>query len=96
MKPHTLPSLKTLISVWAVLMLATIATMFSGKVSDITSIGPVWMALLLFVTYVKATLILGYYLDLKSATAGWNIGFNMLVAAILIVTYAMYLFGIYF
>ncbi len=84
-----------LLSVWAVLMLATIATMFSGKVSDITSIGPIWMGLLLIVTYVKATLILGYYLDLKSATGGWNKGFNTLVATILMITYAMYLYGYY-
>ncbi len=93
MKRHTLPSFKTLIVVWGFLMLATIGTMFAGKVSDVTSIGPLWMGLLLVVTYIKATLILGYYLDLKSATGGWNKGFNTLVAIILLVIYGLYFFG---
>ena len=95
MKTHTFPSVKTLFIVWLSLMAATVGTMFTGKVTAIESIGPLWMGLLLVVTYFKATLILGYYLDLKSATGGWNKGFNGLVAAILIAIYALYLSGIY-
>jgi len=95
MNTHTLPSVKTLIIVWLSLMAATVGTMFTGKVTVIESIGPIWMGLLLLVTYFKATLILGYYLDLKSATGGWNKGFNGLVAIILVTIYVLYISGLY-
>jgi len=71
-------------------MALTIATMIAGKVTNTVSLGMVWMAVLMAVTWLKATLILNYYLDLKSATGGWNKGFIILAGMILLFVFAIY------
>ncbi len=81
---------RTLVIVWLVLMGLTIGTMIAGKVTDATSLGMIWMGVLMVVTGFKATLILNYYLDLKAATGGWGKGFVSLVSSILIIVFVIY------
>jgi len=85
---HSTP--RTLVIVWLVLMCATSLTMITGRVNDISSIGWLWSSALLAVTWLKARLILSYYLDLKSATKGWNQVFTMLVTIILVIIFVIY------
>ncbi len=93
MKHDTYPAPATLVTVWLVLMLATLATMIAGKVTEISSIGTIWMGVLMVVTWLKARLILLYFLDLKSATGGWSTGFGALVIFILIALFGLYIIG---
>ena len=84
------PKPKTLIKVWLVLMGLTITTMIAGKVTSVASIGIIWMAVLMVVTVVKASLILDFYLDLKSAKGGWNKGFLSLLLVIVVIIFGLY------
>ncbi|HFC05491.1 MAG TPA: hypothetical protein ENJ55_07270 [Rhizobiales bacterium] len=87
---HSYPSPRTLFIVWLTLMAATVMTMIAGKVTDLSSIGMMWAAILLSVTWIKARLILSYYLDLKSATKGWYSVFTVLVSFIIITVFVIY------
>ena len=90
MDHSSFPKPKTLIKIWALLMAATIATMIAGKVTSVTSIGIVWMSVLMVVTMLKAGLILDFYLDLRSAEGGWNKGFLVLLGFILLIIFGLY------
>jgi len=85
---HSTP--RTLTLVWLALMCATGLTMISGRVTDISSIGWLWSSTLLIVTWLKARLILSYFLNLKSATRGWNQVFTFLVTVILLAVFGLY------
>ncbi len=87
------PKPKTLIIVWLLLMGLSIATMIAGKVTTNLSIGTIWLAVLLIVAGLKSNLILHYYLDLKSASTGWNKLFSGLVWFILFAVFAIYVVG---
>ena len=93
MQHSSYPTARTLFITWAVLMALTIGTMIAGKVTVTASIGIFWMAALIAVTWVKAGLILSYYLDLKSARGGWNKLFTALVTVILVIVFALYTGG---
>lgn len=93
MKHDTYPKPRTLVTIWLVLMAATVGTMIAGKVTQVSSIGLIWMGVLMLVTWFKATLILNYFLDLKSASQGWGKVFGTLVALICISLYGLYGFG---
>ncbi len=87
------PQPKTLSIVWIVLMALSGATMIVGNVTNTLSLGMTWMALLLVVTLVKSTLILQYYLDLKSSTSGWSKAFIGLVSVMLVIVFGLYAAG---
>jgi len=93
MQHSSYPKPRTLLIVWLLLMGLTVATMVAGKVTATHSIGTVWLAVLLIVAGLKSSLILHYYLDLKSASAGWNKLFSGLVWFILLTVFAIYVVG---
>jgi len=84
------PSTRTLIVIWACLIAATIMTMVAGKVTEVTSIGLVWVGLLMLVTWVKAILIVSYFLNLKAATGNWQQVFTLLIGAIIVIIFVLY------
>jgi len=84
------PSTRTLIVIWACLIAATIMTMVAGKVTEVTSIGLVWVGLLMLVTWLKAILIVSYFLNLKAATGNWQHVFIWLMGAIIIAIFVLY------
>ena len=90
MNHDSFPKTKTLVYVWLGLMVATISTMIAGKVTDTTSIGIFWMVILMAATMVKSTLILGFYLDLKSASGNWFKGFVILTLVIVLIILGLY------
>ena len=90
MHTHTPPSLRQLALVWFLLMALGAATMFAGKVTTITSLGTLWMVVLMAVTWLKAHLILRYFLELNAASGGWNKVFNILVSLILLLLLGLY------
>jgi len=93
MDHNSFPKTKTLIYVWLALMAATISTMIAGKVTSTASIGVFWMAILMVATVVKSTLILGFYLDLKSASGGWFKGFGVFMVVIVVIIFGLYAMG---
>ncbi len=90
MQHSNYPSPRTLFIVWLVLMGLSAATMIAGQVTTTLSLGMVWMAVLLLAAGLKSSLILRYYLDLKSASSGWNTLFTGLVMAILVTVFGLY------
>ncbi len=84
---------KILFVVWIILMALSGGTMIAGNVTNTVSLGMMWMALLLLVTLVKSTLILQYYLELKSSTPGWNKTFIGLVSVVLVIVFGLYVAG---
>ena len=91
LKDH--PSLRTLVIVWLALMGATGLTMIAGNVTDISSIGWLWATGLMAITWLKARLILAYFLNLKAATSGWNTIFTVLISMVIFAIYALYAAG---
>lgn len=92
MEQGDFPSIKTLVMVWLVLIGLTLGTMFAGRVSTNEAVGPVLLALLFAVTFLKTNLILGYFLDLRSAVGPWGRVFNGMVLSVLAVVFVLYLF----
>ncbi len=83
-------TVRHLFLVWLGLMALSLGTMFVGKVSWVGSLVPVWVSGLLLVTFIKAVLILGHFLELKQAHGPWAKLFISLIAAILLVLLAIY------
>lgn len=90
MMDHTPLTPRKLALVWLALMGLGVLTMLAGKVTSINSVGTLWMAVLMIVTWVKANLILRYFLDLNAATGGWNKVFNTLISLIIIILFGLY------
>ena len=90
MKHAHYPAPRTLFFVWLTLMAATGITMIAGKVTGVASLGLLWAAVLMAITWLKANLVLAYFLDLKSATKGWNKAFTILVTIIIVIVYGLY------
>ena len=90
MNHSSYPAPRTLVLVWLALMAATVMTMVAGKVTAVASIGLVWAGVLMAVTWFKARLILGWYLDLRSASRGWHSVFIVLITLIAITVLALY------
>lgn len=84
------PSRKTLAAAWLALMALTIGTMAAGRVTTTSSLGPLSMTALAAITWLKATWILRYYLDLKSAGRGWNTAFTLFLFLLLAIVVAIY------
>ena len=84
---------KTLITVWLALMAAALATMVAGRVTETASPGLVYLGVLMMITWLKAVLVLRYFLDLKAAEKGWFGGFSILTGGILLVVWGVYAAG---
>ncbi len=77
------PSIRTLIFCWLALMILTIGTMISGRVTSDVALSSVLIITLGFITWFKSMIILRYYLNLASASTGWNKTFNSYLFAVL-------------
>ncbi|MBF0250095.1 MAG: cytochrome C oxidase subunit IV family protein [Alphaproteobacteria bacterium] len=87
-----LPSRRHLVVVWALLMLTTAASMWSGRVGvETPTLGPLWSSVLMGLSGVKVGLILWFYLNLRESTAGWKKGFVAFVGLIVLVILAAYM-----
>jgi len=86
------PSLKTLLIAWLTLMALSIGTMFTGKVTNASALGPLFVLGLFAITWFKATWILRYFLNLRIAPTGWNAGFMVYLFTLLGLIYCIYLF----
>lgn len=64
---------KRLIGAWIVMSILTLAAIFVGHARTQASIGALLAAILLTMTFVKASVLLSEYLDLRHAPA-WNKG----------------------
>jgi len=87
---HNLPSRRTLFIAWLILMALTIGTMLAGHVTSTRSLGLIWTALLLLISWAKARTILQVYLNLRAAPRGWQSGFNAILIFMLLVLLGLY------
>ncbi len=90
-----LPTVRQILVAWAVLVALTIGSMIAGKVTSAASLGIVWTAALLAITWAKARGILLVYLNLRAAPAHWRTGFSTALAFMLILLLAIYAFGFF-
>ena len=90
MNSHTRPTPRKLVFIWLVLMALSLATMLAGKITSIETVGPAWMLILMAVTWIKANLILRYYLELNAASGGWNKVFNAIISLIIVILFGLY------
>ncbi len=88
-----LPSRRTLFLAWAVLMMLTVGTMIAGKVTSAASLGLIWTAILLAISWAKARTILQVYLNLRAAPRHWRSGFNGVLVFLLLVIFGLYALG---
>ncbi len=77
------PDTKTLITCWLALVLLTIGTMTTGRITSEVALSNILIISLGFITWFKSMLILRYYLNLASASRGWNKVFNSYLFVIL-------------
>lgn len=85
------PSTRRLIIVWLILMTAALATLLAGTITGDKAVGPVWMAVAMIAASIKMLLILEYFLDLRSAGAGWRRAFNTLAVIFPATVFVIYL-----
>jgi hypothetical protein len=79
----TIPTLRSLLICWAVLMAMTIILLVAGDPTDAHRL-PLWsVGLLLGVAMIKARQILWVFLDLRRSTTMWKATFLAFVGAIL-------------
>ncbi len=83
--------IRKLFIVWLCLMALTIGTMIAGKVTSTASLGLYWIGGLMLVSFVKAKLILDYYLELKTAYGAWDKLFTSMIALLLIILTGIYI-----
>ncbi|PCI33553.1 MAG: hypothetical protein COB54_04440 [Alphaproteobacteria bacterium] len=87
------PSTRTLILCWVVLMALTIGTMMSGRATSDAALTAGLVLSLGLITWVKSMLILRYYLNLRTASKGWNKGFNIYLFIVLGIIMLIFLLG---
>lgn len=87
------PSTRTLILCWVVLMALTIGTMLSGRVTSEFSLSAALILSLGLITWFKSMLILRYYLNLRTASKGWNQAFNSYLFIVLGIIMLIFLLG---
>jgi len=90
MSSHTPATPRKLAIIWLVLMALGLGTMLAGKVTAIEPVGVKWMLILMAITWIKANLILRYYLELDAATGGWSTVFNSLISLIIAILLGLY------
>jgi len=87
------PDRRTLTICWLVLMALTVGTMISGRVTSEVALSAFLIISLGIITWFKSMLILRYYLNLKSASKGWNKAFNSYLFIVLGIITAIFLIG---
>ncbi len=90
---QNLPSRRTLIIAWAALMALTVGTMVAGKVTSTASLGLLWTAALLAISWAKARFILLTYLNLRAAPRHWRSGMSGAIVFLLAVIFGLYALG---
>jgi len=81
----TVPSFRSLLLCWIVLMSMTIILLTVGDPTDSTRLSLLSIALLLAVALVKARQILWVFLDLRHSTPMWKATFMAFIGTILAV-----------
>ena len=66
----------TLVKAWIVLVILTLTTMWAGTAQGHLPV-LVQVGVILVVSVFKASLILNYFLGLRSASAGWRVLFSI-------------------
>lgn len=79
---------KRLVLAWAAMSTLTLAAIFVGHAQSQASIGRWLAAILLAMTFVKASVLLAEYLDLRHAPA-WNSGMRLALFALLAAIYGL-------
>ena len=87
------PSRTTLLIAWLILMALSVGTLFTGRVSQQTALGPLFVLSLFAITWLKSRFILRYYLNLRAASKGWQVGFAFYIFLLLALIFAIYLGG---
>ena len=90
-----LPTVRQILLAWVLLMALTIGTMLAGKVTSAASLGIVWTAVLLVITWAKARIILAVYLNLRAAPRYWQSGFGGTLFVLLLILLGIYAFGFF-
>ena len=90
MNTHTPPTPRKLAIIWLFLMGLGMTTMLAGKVTSIETVGSAWMLILMALTWIKAHLILRYYLELDAASGGWSKVFNAIISLIIVILFGLY------
>lgn len=85
------PSARRLVIVWFALMAAALATLLAGTITGDKAVGPAWMAVAMIAASTKMLLILEYFLDLRSAGAGWRRLLNILAVVFPAAVFVIYL-----
>lgn len=87
------PSRRLLVFCWVLLVLLAVGTLFSGQATSLNRLPPLLILSLGILTWVKAMLVLRYYLNLKSASRGWNRAFNSYLFIILAILTSIFVLG---
>lgn len=87
------PSIRTLVFCWLALMILTIGTMLSGRVTSEVALSATLIISLAVITWFKSMLILRYYLNLRTASKGWNKAFNSYLFIVLGIITLIFLLG---
>ncbi len=69
------PDYRTLFLCWLALMALTAGTMLTGHAATDQTLSDLLVVSLGLITWVKAMVILRYYLNLRSASRSWNKAF---------------------
>jgi len=87
------PDYRTLLICWLALIGLTAGTMLSGHVTSDRALSNLLIISLGLITWVKSMLILRYYLNLRSASRGWNRAFFSYIFIILGTVTAIFILG---
>ncbi|MBL4800302.1 MAG: cytochrome C oxidase subunit IV family protein [Emcibacter sp.] len=87
------PSTRILLLCWLALMILTVGTMLSGRVTSETALSSGLIISLGIITWFKSMLILRYYLNLRTASRGWNRAFNSYLFVVLGIVTLIFLLG---
>ncbi len=87
--PSYFPSRKSLFIAWALLIALTVGTIFTGRVTYQSTLGVPLFASLLLVTWLKASIILRIYLNLRTVPAAAD-ALTILIGLILAVIATLY------
>lgn len=79
---------RRLLIAWAVMASLTMAAIFVGHARTQQSIGVIFAGLLLAMTFAKATILLGEYLDLRHAPA-WNRALRAAIFTLLLILFGL-------
>lgn len=87
------PPAPTLLICWLILMALTVGSMLSGRVTTDTALSAGLIVSLGIITWFKSMMILRYYLNLRTASSGWNKAFNSYLFVVLGIIITIFLLG---